>query len=213
MSHFERTKVAIAQDIEQVFAMIKSEAHSNYFVSKNSDLARTQNLIRQYVPRMAMDRSSLLLDTALNYLTEDAREVLTGSESQVINDFYEKNRRWKKDLTDEFNYSVSEGKVGLSSDPRIAYSAGAGGAVFALSLLVSKTALGLEFPALLPLVLMSSLGASAFTYKQTTPLAINQLEEDVTRYLQQSLSKTKQGLQRIIEMYEGEFATFRQGYR
>jgi vacuolar-type H+-ATPase subunit E/Vma4 len=212
MSQFERTKFAIDKDIEQVFAMIKSEARSNYFISKDNDLTRTQNLIRQYVPRMVMDRSSLLLDTALNYLTEDARKVLTGAESQVINDFYDENRRWKKILTDEFNYSVREGKVKLSSDPRIVYSTGAGSAVFVFSLLV-KTALGLESPVLLPLALMSSAGVFALTYKQTTVLVINQLEEDVAQYLQQSRSKTMQELLRIVKMYEDQFATFQQGYK
>lgn len=212
MSQFERTRVEIDKDINQVFKEIKSEVHSNYFLSKNGDLARTQNLVRKYVPSMVADKNSLLVDTVLNYLTEDARQVLTGAESHVFNDFYEKNRRWKKMLTDKFQEDVMDKDgVTLSHDPRITYSAGAGFTVFVLSGLLSKAVL-IE-PLTLPLSLLCGLGASALTYKQTTPLAMDKTEEDLAEYLKQARNRTIQAVQKVIEMYESELAIFLRAHR
>lgn len=212
MSQFERTRVEISKDVEQIFEEIKSEVHSNYFLSKNSDLVRTQNLIRKYVPRMVTDRNSLLVDTVLNYLTEDARKVLTGAESRLINDFYEENQSWKKMLTSEFQNVMYEDKVTFSPDPRITYSAGTGFTVFVLSGLLSKAVLSVD-PLTLPLSLLLGVGASALTYKQTTPLVMDKTEEDVAEYLKQARNRTIQAMQKVIKMYEGELETFLREHR
>jgi hypothetical protein len=212
MNQFERTRDEIYKDINQVFKEIKSEVHSNYFLSKNGDLARTQNLVCKYVPSMVADKNSLLVDTVLNYLTEDARQVLTGAESHVFNDFYEKNRRWKTMLTDKFQEDVKdEDGVTLSRDPRITYSAGTGFTVFVLSGLLSKAVL-IE-PLTLPLSLLCGLGASALTYKLTTPLAMDKTEEDLAEYLKQARNRTIQAVQKVIEMYESELAIFLRAHR
>jgi cobalamin biosynthesis Co2+ chelatase CbiK len=207
MSQFERTRIEISKDIQQVFEGVKSEVHSNYFLSKNSDLARTQSLVRKYVPGVVADKNSLLVDTVLNYLTEDARKVLTGAENHVFNDFYEENRRWKKMLTSDFQDSIHEDRIMLSPDPRVTYSAGTGFAVFVLSGLLSKAVLSFELLTL-PLALLLGAGASALTYKQTTPLAMDKTEEDVAQYLKQEESRTIQAIQKVIKMYEGELTTF-----
>jgi len=212
MSQFERTRIEIDKDVEQIFEEIKSEVRSNYFLLKNGDLARTQNLVRKYVPRMVADRNLLLIDTVLNYLTEDARKVLTGAESHVINDFYEENRRWKKMLTGEFQGIMYEDRVTLSPDPRITYSAGTGFTVFVLSGLLSKTVLSLE-PLTLLLALLFGVGASALTYKKTTPFVMDKTEKDVAEYLKQARNRTIQAMQKVIKMYEGELVTFLQAYR
>ncbi|MEA5593039.1 hypothetical protein [Rivularia sp. UHCC 0363] len=176
-------------------------------------MARTQNLVRKYVPSMVADKNSLLVDTVLNYLTEDARQVLTGAESHIFNDFFEKNRRWKKMLTDKFQeYVMDKDGVTLSRDPRITYSAGTGFTVFVLSGLLSKTVLSLE-PLTLPLALLCGVGTSALTYKQTTPLAIDKTEEDVAEYLKQARNRTIQAMQELIKMYEDELAIFLRTHR
>lgn len=210
MSQFKRARDEIDKDIKQVFKEIKSEVHSNYFQSKNGDLARTQNLVYKYVPRMVANKNSLLLDTVLNYLTEDARTMLTGAESHVINDFYENDRRWKKKLTDKFQEDVmDEDGVALSLDPRITYSAGTGLIVFVLSGFLSKAVLSLQ-PLTLPLALLCGVGASTLTYKQTTPLAMDKIEEDVAEYLKQARNRTIQTIQELIGMYEDELSVFLQ---
>jgi hypothetical protein len=212
MSQFERTKTEIDKDVKQVFEEIKGEVHSNYFLSKSDDLARTQNLVRKYVPRMVADRNSLLIDTVLNYLTEDARKMLTRAESHVVNNFYEENRRWKKMLTNEFQHIMYEDRVTLSPDPRITYSAGTGFTVFVLSGLLGKAVLSVE-PLTLPLAILFGVGAFALTYKQTTSLAMGKTEEDVAEYLKQARNRTIQAIQKVIEMYEGELATFLRAHR
>jgi hypothetical protein len=207
MSQFERARIEIFKDVEQSFEEIKSEVRNNYFSSKNGDLSRTQNLVLKYVPRMVTDRNSLLVDTVLNYLTEDARKVLLGAESHVFNNFYEENRRWKKTLANKFKDFLIEGGVTFSPDPRITYSAGTGLTVFVLSGLLSKAVLSLGSLGL-PLALLIGVGASALTYEQTMPLAVDKTEGDVNQYLTKERDRTIQAMQKVIKMYEEELEKF-----
>jgi hypothetical protein len=115
-------------------------------------------------------------------------------------------------FTPDSQESLYEDKVTFSSDPRITYSAGTGFTVFVLSGLLGKAVLSLE-PLTLPLALLFGVGASALTYKQTTPLAMDKTEEDVAEYLKQARNRTIQAMQKVIKMYEGELATFLRAHR
>ncbi|NEU72359.1 hypothetical protein PI95_007165 [Hassallia byssoidea VB512170] len=208
MNQFQETETAINRDIDRVFQEVYEEIRKNYFVTGNDDLERLQSAISQYVPRMIANKKWLLLDTTLNYLTEDAIRNLEGYESKVPNSFYQQNRDFREKRKVEFQHSESKNSVLLSPDPRFVYSAvsGVGGCI--LGGLIGINILKLEFPILPTFAVVSAIGGAIVTYYNTTSIAMQKIEEDVMEYLQKSQTQAKEELNKTIESYSDEFNNF-----
>lgn len=207
MNQFQGTETAINRDIERVFQEVYEEIRKNYFLTANDDLKRLENAIIQYVPIMIANKKLLLLDTTLNYLTEDAIRNLEGYESKVTNAFYQQNRDFIEKRKVEFQHSESKKSVLLSPDPRFVYSAVSGVGGCTLGGLIGRTMM-LGFPISAALAVASGISFSIFTYHNTTSIAMQKIEEDVMEYLQKSQTQTKEELNKTIESYSDEFNNF-----
>ena len=183
MSQFQKAKESIDKDVEQIFQEIYTEIKVNYLTTVNDDLMRLRKSMNHGIPSIVDNKKLLLLDTTLNYLTDDAIRVLEMTNSKAANFFYRQNQGWRDQIKSESQHFRDICSVSSSPDPRFMYGATLGAGVFTIGGIIGRTMLSLEFPVLLPLVIASGLGVATLTYQKTTSLAMKRIEEDIKEYL------------------------------
>ena len=216
---FYNTKQNIETDVKEVFEEIQQEIYSNYFTPSNLELSYIRDSLRQHLPTTIVNKNLLLMDTVLNYLTEEARKALENQESKVINTFYDKNQQWAEQLKNALKNALQNktGVVTLSPDLRVKQgiiggSVGAG-IGFAGGTLLGKTVLELEslFAFLSSTTLLAAfVGIFAYkiAYQQATPNATEQVKEDSKKFLKQAEKNTSSALENVIENYDKNFKQF-----
>jgi hypothetical protein len=205
MKEFKEAQATINRDIDMVFLEISEEIHKIYFIAESNDLIRLKNSVMQYMQTIILNKRLLLLDTALNYLTDAARRALEGSEDEDINVFYEQNQHWIEEIKAKYQSFDHKDEVMISSDPRFIYSAGIGLGASALGCLVGKTILSLELPILTPLAVASGISAAILTYLKSAPIAMQKIEKDVKKYLHKTQIQTKLDLNKTFQNYIDRF--------
>ncbi|MGK7958814.1 MAG: hypothetical protein AB4063_26675, partial [Crocosphaera sp.] len=139
--------------------------------------------MQNFIPTKIRSQKSLILDTVLNYLTQDARKVLEGYDNKVVNAFYEKNQSWIDKIKSKFQSSRADNLLLLRQDTSL------------IVLIVSFLATFFIIYFILKLSSMLSLGISFFvtyfTYKKVSSIIRKRIYEDVERYIQNSKMQTK----------------------
>lgn len=214
MNEFNETKFNINKDIDQVFQKVCREFEQNYTsivdISNNisdHNLEHLRSQIKKDIPSKIKYKKILILDTVLNYLTEDARQILEGSENKIINDFYDQNQYWIEKIKNNFEHSRLENSLSLSPDSSLIYGISSWAATVFIGVIIGSFMLKRRFFILL-ISVMIGYAVADITYKKTIPIATQKIDEDVKRYIQQSQAQTKQELDQIINAYINYFKNF-----
>ncbi len=210
MKQFEVTKTTINKDVNNVFSEIMEEVKNNYFSASNSDLTRIKDNLSRNLPRTIGSKSLLLLDTVLNYLSDDAVKILGKADNKTINEFYENHQKWMENLKTEFRGEMlNNNSINLSLDARVMYAGSSGVIAGGLAGLVAKTIWLGWIPFIIAATAVGTL-ASGVVYQQSSTLALNKIEEDIEQYISESKTITLQKLEKVIESYKRHFAGFLQ---
>ncbi len=212
MNEFDETKANINQDIDRVFVKVYREFEENYssFIgesSLNDNLDYLRSRIKKDIPKKIKYKKILILDTLLNYLTKDARQILEGSDNKIINAFYDQNRNWIETTRNKSQHSGLKNSFSLSPNVSLIYGLLSGSLTFLIAVIVENLILkwGLF---ILIISIVIAFRVADFTYKRTIPISKQKIDEDVKRYIRQSQTQTKQELEQIIETYISNFEKF-----
>lgn len=200
----------IQQDVKEEFNLLRKNAQT--FYRPNYDFSSMKSSLGELVPKMVLEKGNILLDTLLNYLMDDARNILKPASTDLKNTFYGVD--FRKKMKESFTISVEN--IGYSFDPRYLYGGVfAGGTLLAGGAFTTCTAIFSFIPGGVIVTVISGivtlvLSAIAFkvAFDKSAPKARKQLEEDIEKYVFQSEQKVFHWLKDIIEAFEIEFTKF-----
>ena len=215
MNQFNHIERNIKENIDQVFQEVQKEFIENYFVSGNGDFSNLQNELNHNLARKITNKKTLLVDTILNYLTDDAIKNLEGYENKVVNYFYTQNRNWQQEIKNKNNFQGSESNNSIRSlsDPRPPISAASGVAISVISALVLQPIFSMFMPQLELLMTISSavlIGGSVakLVYDNNEDAAMEKLKEAVMKDIEKSKAQVQEELKEIIKYYSNQFNHF-----
>lgn len=213
MNQFKNTEKSIKENIDQVFEEVQKEFIENYFVSVNSDFSNLQNELNHNLAIKITNKKMLLIDTILNYLTDDAIKNLEGYENKVVNDFYTQNRNWQQEIKNKFQESESNNSILSLSDPRLAYSAVAGVGGSVISGLMLKPIFSLVMPQFalvmtIPSAILIGISVAKWVYDNNEDAAMEKLKEAVMKDIEKSKAQVQEELKETIQIYSDKFNQF-----
>lgn len=216
---FKNAEILIKKDIQEVFEEIWQELDNTYFTSNNFELSYIQETIGKRLMDTFINKNLLLVDTVLNYLTQDARKSLDNTDAKTVNQFYDWNRQQVEKLKDNFKTELQPKTIKFPKDNQLLSGAvgvgtGATGTIGTV-IMASRTvgagvvATSLPITILLPMgFLLSALaGYAAYktTYRISLPWAIEQSKLAIKDNLKLVEEASLDRLLKVIKEYEQEF--------
>lgn len=200
----------IQQDVGEEFNLLRRNVRT--FYEPNYNLAIIKSSLIELVPKMVLEKSNILLDTILNYLMDNARNILKPASTDLKNAFYAVDFRRK--IKGSFTLNVEN--LSCSFDPRYLYGGVSGGGILlAGGAFTACTAIFSFAPGGLIVTVISGiatlvLSAVAFkiAFDKSAPKARKQLEDDIEKYISQSEQKVSNWVKDIIEAFDKEFKKF-----
>jgi hypothetical protein len=200
----------IQQDVKEEFNLLRKDAQT--FYRPNYDFSSMKSSLGELVPKMVIEKGKVLLDTMLNYLMDDAINILKPASTDLKNAFYAIDLRRK--IKESFTFNIEN--LSYSFDPSYLYGGFfAGGTLLASGAFTTCTAIFSFIPGGVIVTVISGiatlvLSAVAFkiAFDKSVPKARKQLEDDIEKYISQSEQKVSNWLKDIIEAFDKEFTKF-----
>jgi len=203
----------IKKDTSEEFLIIRDEL--NIFLENDFDIDKNKLFLSTHIPNEVLIKTDILLETLINYLMEDALNILKKSDTETQNLFYKEDLRrsiknWS--LQNENKLKLNPSTAEYSKDPRSFNGLIAGGITFVAGSAI--TAIYFEKESVLQTIVTGvfTLFLSAIAYKiafnKSKNAARETIKQDIENYLKISESQTKEWLKEVINSFSKDFESF-----
>jgi hypothetical protein len=200
----------IRKDIRDEFSNLKDGLQIH--LKPGFDISQTKQFLETYIPKEVIYKSDLLLDTALNYLMEDARKQIKSADVKLQNDFFDMDFRkriheWAKQL--ENKLKLEPDVVNYSFDPRLKQGLITAGTIFVVGAGVTTLISGVVGTIIAGIVaLMLTAITFKISYEKAIPKAREKVISDIDNYLKLTEKQVVDWLQNVVTAFETDFNDF-----
>lgn len=204
----------ILNDSKEEFAKLR-ESITASFLSGDYDIDTTKEALRQVLPNEVMQKVILLLDTLLNYLMDEAIELLKDADLEIRNAFFrarinEKIQQWAKETTNKLLNETST--IDLGKDIRLRNGLIAGGVTFlsvaTLTKVVFTPSSTTNVIVAVIITIASTFVNYKFAYNKSSDKVRKNIEQAVKEHLNKCEKLTNELLESVIKAFSDDFKSF-----
>lgn len=204
----------INKDIYEEFEKLRKSINES-LSSENYDIDLKKDFLSQTLPKEVMQKANILLDTLLNYLMDEAIDLLKNADIEIRNAFFraninEKIEQWARETITRLMQESAH--IDFGNDVRLRNGLIAGGVTFVVGATVTAIVF-MPYSTIAAIVAgIVSLIASVVAYKvvfdKSSATARENLKQSVMDYIQKTENLTTEWLKGVINAFSDDFRGF-----
>ncbi|RMF57811.1 MAG: hypothetical protein D6748_10330 [Calditrichaeota bacterium] len=228
-----QNSVVYEQIRQQVWdELAKVRKRLEMYLEPNGNIKRQRKFITEYMTTEICHKIEIVLDSLINSLMKEAQKIIDKAEVKLQNKFYQANfRRQIRDLALGMDKRLKPEDVHIkySPDPRVKQGIQKGIVPFTLGTVITgamgikakvvETVAGKTIVSFNPYLMAGAIAVGVGTiaisgfifkkaYDEATPVAFEQMLEDLDRYLESTQRQIEEWLKLVIEVFSRDFNKF-----